>query len=136
MYERWKAMLPVAAAALALAGPPLGVRASAQPAAPSVGVVRSTDDAMQPLADPVDAALLRDLAVIAGIDAPVVSPLDYAEIELGVGCFEPSRDCLLAAVEEAAPERHGDDLVFASYVPHSPAAGARWRATVDVEGRV
>lgn len=96
MYERWKAMLPVAAAALALAGPPLGVRASAQPAAPSVGVVRSTDDAMQPLADPVDAALLRDLAVIAGIDAPVVSPLDYAEIELGVGCFEPSRDCLLA----------------------------------------
>jgi hypothetical protein len=96
MYERWKAMLPVAAAALALAGSMPCVPASAQPVSPSVGVVRATGDAMQALADAVDAALLRDLAGIAGIDSPVVSPIDYAEIELGVGCFEPSRDCLLA----------------------------------------
>ncbi|HYH73949.1 MAG TPA: AraC family transcriptional regulator [Nocardioides sp.] len=40
-------------------------------------------------------------------------------------------EALAAAVEELAPERVGTKVTFQSYVPHSPAAGARWRATVD-----
>ena len=40
-------------------------------------------------------------------------------------------DVLLAAIEEADPEHPGERLIFTSYVPRSPAAGARWRATVD-----
>jgi len=51
---------------------------------------------MRAIAEAVDAALLRDLSAIAGIESPVVSPVDYAEIQLGVGCSDESRDCLLA----------------------------------------
>lgn len=68
----------------------------AQAASPRVGVVRATSDAMQALADGVDAALFRDLAGLAGIDDPVVSPVDLAEVELGVGCSDESRACLAA----------------------------------------
>ena len=68
----------------------------AQAASPRVGVVRATSDAMQALADRVDAALFRDLASLAGIDDPVVSPVDLAEVELGVGCSDESRACLAA----------------------------------------
>ena len=38
---------------------------------------------------------------------------------------------LMAAVEEVAPDYPWEHITFTSYVPHSPAAGARWRATVD-----
>jgi hypothetical protein len=48
------------------------------------------------MADAVDAALLRDLSAIAGIESPVVSPVDYAEVQLGVGCSDEARACLLA----------------------------------------
>ena len=88
--------MPPAAVALALACVTFCVPVSAQSASPSVGVVGETSDTMQVMADAVDAALLRDLSAIAGIESPVVSPVDYAEIQLGVGCTDESRDCLLA----------------------------------------
>ena len=68
-----------------------------------------------------------DSVLVSGWQMPFAGAADFPHLRT----TSLSRDCLLAAVEEAAPERHGDDLVFASYVPHSPAAGARWRATVD-----
>lgn len=38
---------------------------------------------------------------------------------------------LMAAVQEVAPDYPWQHITFTSYVPRSPAAGARWRATVD-----
>jgi AraC-like DNA-binding protein len=38
---------------------------------------------------------------------------------------------LRAAVDDIAPERDWREIRFHSYVPRSPSAGARWRATVD-----
>ena len=40
-------------------------------------------------------------------------------------------DLIEAAIAEIDPERSGPDVRFRSYVPHSQAAAARWRATVD-----
>jgi len=61
----------------------------------SVGVLRSAHGTPPvALPDAIDAALLRDLAQIAGIPNPVVSPVDYAEVQLNVGCADESRACL------------------------------------------
>ena len=68
----------------------------------SVGVLRATHGALPAaLPDAIDAALLRDLAAIAGIPSPVVSPVDYAEVQLSVGCADESRACL-ASIARAA----------------------------------
>ena len=40
-------------------------------------------------------------------------------------------DLIEAAVAEIDPERSGPEVRFRSYLPHSRAAAARWRATVD-----
>ena len=40
-------------------------------------------------------------------------------------------EALRAAVAEVDPEYPWEHVSFTSYVPRSPAAGARWRATVD-----
>lgn len=40
-------------------------------------------------------------------------------------------EVLTAAVHEVAPDYPWQHITFTSYVPHSAAAGARWRATVD-----
>jgi AraC-like DNA-binding protein len=40
-------------------------------------------------------------------------------------------EALTAAVEEVDPDYPWQHITFSSYVPHSPVAGARWRATVD-----
>ena len=67
-------------------------------------------------------------------DSVLVSGWDMAFS--GVGDFPELRTTslpaagLLAAIEEADPD-FGERIIFTSYVPHSPAAGARWRATVD-----
>jgi len=53
------------------------------------------------LANDVDAALLRDLAAIAGITNPMVSPVDYAEVQLSVGCTDEARACLEAVARAA-----------------------------------
>ncbi len=60
-----------------------------------MGVVRSTSGSTPAdLVEAIDAALLRDLAGIAGIAEPVVSPIDLAEIQLSVGCADDGRPCL------------------------------------------
>jgi hypothetical protein len=61
-----------------------------------VAVLRATQGDAGAAADAVDGALLRDLAAIAGIDDPSVSPIDYAEIQLTVGCSDEGRDCLVS----------------------------------------
>jgi len=86
----------VVALALALGSSLLCLPANAQPTSARVAVVRATNGAPQELADQIDAALLRDLSAIAGMESPVVSPVDYAEIEIGVGCSDDFRACLLA----------------------------------------
>ncbi|SEC26117.1 AraC-type DNA-binding protein [Nocardioides exalbidus] len=40
-------------------------------------------------------------------------------------------ETITAAVEEVEPDYPWQHIAFTSYVPRSPAAGARWRATVD-----
>lgn len=71
--------------------------AQAEPAAAQgirVAVLRATEGDASTLANDVDGALLRDLAAIAGIEHPTVSPIDYAEIQLTVGCSDEGRECL------------------------------------------
>jgi hypothetical protein len=96
MDARTQSRSSLVAVALTLAGAVLHVPARAQPESPHVGVVRATSEPMQAMADAVDAALLRDLSAVAGLESPVVSPVDYADIQLGVGCSDESRNCLLA----------------------------------------
>lgn len=59
-----------------------------------VAVLRATQGEGGATADAVDAALLRDLAELAGIEKPTVSPIDYAEIQLTVGCSDEGKACL------------------------------------------
>jgi hypothetical protein len=66
----------------------------AQPSALRVAVLRTTRGDAAGSANAVDGALLRDLAGLAGIDNPTVSPIDYAEIQLTVGCSDEGRQCL------------------------------------------
>ncbi|CAM3660507.1 AraC family transcriptional regulator [Nocardioides zeicaulis] len=42
-----------------------------------------------------------------------------------------SVEMLDAAIRDIDPDRTADDLAFERFVPHSPEAGARWRATLD-----
>ncbi len=42
-----------------------------------------------------------------------------------------SPEVLSGAIRDLHPDRSTDDLVFDSFVPRSPAAGARWRVTLD-----
>ena len=44
----------------------------------------------------VDAALLRALGEVAGIRKPTLSPVDYGEVQLTVGCSDESSECLAA----------------------------------------
>jgi AraC-like DNA-binding protein len=67
-----------------------------------------------------------DSVLVAGWDMPFSGEGDFPELR----ATSLSAEGLLAAVEEADPD-FGQRLIFTSYVPHSPAAGARWRATVD-----
>jgi hypothetical protein len=64
-----------------------------------VAVLRSTQGGSAELANSIDSALLRDLAALAGIENPTVSPIDYAEIQLTVGCSDEGRECLAAIAQ-------------------------------------
>jgi hypothetical protein len=64
-----------------------------------VAVLRSTQGGDAELANSIDGALLRDLAALAGIENPTVSPIDYAEIQLTVGCSDEGRECLAAIAQ-------------------------------------
>jgi len=70
--------------------------ATAPNAALAVTVLRSNGPDVGAVGEPVDAALLRDLASIAGIDNAQFSPIEYEEIQLTVGCGDQSRECLSA----------------------------------------
>lgn len=59
-----------------------------------VALLRTTQGDAGAAAEAIDGALLRDLSGIAGIDRPTVSPIDYAEIQLTVGCSDEARQCL------------------------------------------
>lgn len=77
--------------------------AAAQPSAGQAAVLRSTDGATpSAFAQEIDSALLRDLRAIAGIQDPMVSPVEYAEIQLSVGCTDESRACLETIARAAA----------------------------------
>ncbi|MFI5307184.1 MAG: hypothetical protein ACHQ53_07530 [Polyangiales bacterium] len=71
-----------------------GTAPSQQASSLRVAVLRTTQGEGGATADAVDAALLRDLAELAGIEKPTVSPIDYAEIQLTVGCSDEGKACL------------------------------------------
>jgi hypothetical protein len=73
--------------------------ATAPASALRVAVLRATQGEAGELANAVDGALLRDLGVLAGIENPTVSPIDYAEIQLTVGCSDEGRECLAAIAQ-------------------------------------
>ena len=91
-------------ASLAIASPSLAA-AQAEPVAAHggirVAVLRATEGDAGPVAANIDGALLRDLAAIAGIENPTVSPIDYAEIQLTVGCSDEGRQCLSSIAQLA-----------------------------------
>jgi hypothetical protein len=68
---------------------------AAQTSAGRAAVLRSTDGSTPPaFADEIDGALLRDLRAITGIEDPMVSPVEYAEIQLSVGCSDETPACV------------------------------------------
>jgi hypothetical protein len=89
-----------------------------------VAVLRFTQGEAGAAAEAVDGALLRDLATIAGIENPTVSPIDYAEIQLTVGCSDEGRQCLSSIAQmvqvdavvvrklSVAPDRTALTLVY------------------------
>src|ERR1700741_2766630 len=81
-----------ACAALLLLSSQAAAQAAAEPAAGSsslqVALLRTPQGEPGAAAEAIDGALLRDLSALAGIDRPTVSPIDYAEIQLTVGCSD------------------------------------------------
>ncbi|KQV71358.1 hypothetical protein ASC64_04790 [Nocardioides sp. Root122] len=69
-----------------------------------------------------------DSVVLSGWEMPFTGSSDALEVRDTVFTAE----ALTSAVEDVVPDHPGEHLTFTSYVPHSPAAGARWRATVDL----
>ncbi|RYB90229.1 AraC family transcriptional regulator [Nocardioides glacieisoli] len=69
-------------------------------------------------------------ALVAGWDMPFSGSADHPVQRT----TSLSWDVMLAAVEDADPQHPRRHIIFTSYVPRSPAAGARWRATVDQVG--
>lgn len=75
--------------------------ASAHAAGPQpqadVAVMRETRGQIAAsVTEAVDAALLRALGEVAGIQKPTLSPVDYGEVQLTVGCSDESKECLSA----------------------------------------
>ena len=68
-----------------------------------------------------------DTALVSGWDMPFTGRGDHQDIR----ATTVTGMALMAAVAEVAPDYPWEHITFTSYVPHSPAAGARWRATVD-----
>ena len=93
----------------------------AQAADTNVGVLRSTASTTPAaLAETIDAALLRDLAEIAGIANPIVSPIDLAEIQLNVGCADDGRACL-----ESMARAAGTDALLVRSLSSAAEGGIR-----------
>ena len=68
-----------------------------------------------------------DSVLAAGWDMPFHGRTEGYEIRT----TSLTAEALRAAVAEVDPEYPWQHVSFTSYVPRSPAAGARWRATVD-----
>ena len=69
-----------------------------------------------------------DSVVMSGWDMPFTGSSDFLEVRDTTFTAE----ALTSAVEDVVPDYPWQHITFTSYVPHSPAAGARWRATVDL----
>jgi AraC-like DNA-binding protein len=68
-----------------------------------------------------------DTVLVAGWDMPFAGHSDGYDVR----ATSISSDLLAAAVREMDPDHPRTQVHFTSYVPHSAAAGARWRATID-----
>jgi AraC-like DNA-binding protein len=68
-----------------------------------------------------------DSVLVAGWNMPFHGNSEGYEIRT----TSLTAEALTAAVEEVDPDYPWQHISFSSYVPRSPAAGARWRATVD-----
>lgn len=68
-----------------------------------------------------------DTALVSGWDMPFTGRADHQDIR----ATTVTGGALMAAVETLDTYYPWEHIAFTSYVPHSPAAGARWRATVD-----
>lgn len=66
-----------------------------------VMVLRSSGSEVSASVDAIDAALLHGLSSIAGIDNAELSPVQYEEVQLAVGCDDQSRECLAAIADTA-----------------------------------
>ena len=75
----------------------------------------------------VDRVRDGDSVLTSGWDMPFTGRADHPELRT----ISLSAQALFATLEDADPEHPGWPIIFTSYTPHSPAAGARWRATVD-----
>lgn len=94
---------------------------------PMLVVVDVLSGAMEYVRDGIaDRVRDGDSVLVSGWDMPFSGAGEFPELRT----TSLSAAGLLAAIEEADPT-FGERLIFTSYVPHSPAAGARWRATVD-----
>lgn len=71
-----------------------------------------------------------DSVLMSGWEMPFQGASDHLEVRGTTFTAEALRQ----AVDDLVPDRPWCDLTFTSYVPHSAAAGARWRATVDQLG--
>lgn len=68
-----------------------------------------------------------DSLLMAGWDMPFTGSSDRVEVRT----TSLSAEVVTQAVEDVVPGYPWEHVSFTSYVPRSPAAGARWRATVD-----
>ena len=75
----------------------------------------------------VDCVVDGDTALASGWDMPFTAKADHLDMR----ATTVTGAALMAAVAEVAPDYPWEHITFISYVPHSAAAGARWRATVD-----
>lgn len=85
------------------------------------GVIEYTRDGV------VDRVVDGDTALVSGWEMPFTARADHIDMR----ATTITARVLMAAVAEVAPDYPWEHITFTSYVPHSPAAGARWRATVD-----
>ncbi|HSU02855.1 MAG TPA: AraC family transcriptional regulator [Nocardioides sp.] len=85
------------------------------------GVIEYTRDGV------VDRVVDGDTALVSGWDMPFSGRADHIDMR----ATTLTGPALMAAVEEVDPDYPWEHITFTSYVPHSAAAGARWRATVD-----
>ncbi len=85
------------------------------------GVIEYTRDAV------ADRVVDGDTVLVSGWGMPFTADADHVDMR----ATTLTETALMAAVEEVAPGYPWRHITFTSYVPRSPAAGARWRATVD-----